>query len=272
MKEHNADNADVKPPGKKRLDRLLVEKGLAETRERARALVMAGKVSVEGSPRTRLTPGLQVPADANISVDAPPKYVSRGGEKLEHALATFDIRTSGTVALDVGASTGGFTDCLIQEGARRVYAVDVGRGQLNQRLREDPRVTVIERVNARYPYKLPETVDMAVIDVSFISARLVIPPAAAHVKPGSPLLVLVKPQFEGRREEVGKGGIVRSPVVHARILARFFAWCASNRLRIRGLTTSPLAGADGNREFFAWIARDPEFGTDQSRRPSGFYS
>ena len=231
----------------------MVDRGLTRTREAAKALILAGKVSLPGSRRARPTPGMSVPRDAEIVVEPAPRYVSRGGEKLEHALEAFAIDPSGMVALDVGASTGGFTDCLLKTGASRVYAVDVGRGQLHANLRLDPRVTVLDRVNARYPYDLPEPVDLAVIDVSFISARLVIPQALAHLRPRGRVIVLVKPQFEARRGEVGKGGVIRDPRTHALVLARFLAWALDNGLRILGLTTSPILGAKGNREFFCLL-------------------
>ena len=239
--------------GKERLDRLMVDRGLARTRAAARALILAGKVSLPGVRRAAPTAGMTIPHDSEIVVEAAPRYVSRGGEKLEHALRTFGIDPSGTAALDVGASTGGFTDCLLQAGARRVYAVDVGRGQLDSRLLADERVAVLDRVNARHPYELPERVDLAVIDVSFISARLVIPQALAHLRQRGSVVVLVKPQFEARRGEVGKGGVVRDPFTHALVLARFLAWVLDNGLRLRGLTASPILGAKGNREFFCLL-------------------
>ena len=239
--------------GRDRLDRLMVDRGLARTRAAARALILAGKVCLPGSGRSGPTAGMMIPRDSEIVVEPAPRYVSRGGEKLEHALGAFGIDPSGVVALDVGASTGGFTDCLLRAGAGRVYAVDVGRGQLAAELRSDARVTALDRVNARYPYDLPERVDLAVIDVSFISARLVIPQASAHLGPQRPVIVLIKPQFEARRREVGKGGVIRDPSAHALILARFLAWALDNGLRIRGLTASPILGAKGNREFFCLL-------------------
>ena len=258
--------------GKERLDHLMVRRGLVRSREVARALILAGKVSVPGSRRARPTPGMTIPQDAEIVVEPAPRYVSRGGDKLEHALGALGVDPSGMVALDVGASTGGFTDCLLGSGARRVYAVDVGRGQLAARLRADERVSVLERVNARYPYELPEPVDLAVIDVSFISARLVIPPAAKHLGQRGLVIVLIKPQFEARRSEVGKGGVIRDPATHASVLARFLAWALDNDLRIRGLTASPVLGAKGNREFFCLLeicgpaASDPQNETDDAAR------
>ena len=248
----------------------MVERGLAGTREAARALVLAGKVSLPGSGRARPTPGMMTAADAEIVVEPAPRYVSRGGEKLAHALAAFGIDPSGMTALDVGASTGGFTDCLLGAGARRVYAVDVGRGQLDAKLRRDPRVAVLERVNARYPYELAECVDLAVIDVSFISARLVIPAALAHLRPQGCVVVLIKPQFEAGRGEVGKGGVIRDPRTHALVLARFVAWALDSGLRVRGLTASPIVGAKGNREFFCLLEADrPAAGGVRSEAGAG---
>lgn len=231
----------------------MVQRGLAPTREKARALILAGSVSLPGSRGGRPTPGMLVPADAAIIVEPGSRFVSRGGEKLERALSAFGIDAAGAVALDVGASTGGFTDCLLQAGARRVYGVDVGRGQMDARLRSDPRVVAYDRVNARYPFHLPEPVDLAVVDVSFISARLVIPQALAHVRLGGRAVVLVKPQFEARRGEVGKGGVIRDPSMRARILARFIAWAIGSGLRVRGLTASPITGAEGNVEFLCLL-------------------
>jgi len=239
--------------GKDRLDRVMVDRGLAASREIAKALILAGKVSLPGSKRAAPTPGMTIPSDAKVVVESGPRYVSRGGEKLEHALRVFNVDPRGLTALDVGASTGGFTDCLLQAGASRVYAVDVGRGQLNDRLRRDRRVTSFERVNARHPYELPEPVDLVAIDVSFISSRLVIPQALAHLVPGGSVIVLVKPQFEARRGEVGRGGVIKDPRTHALVLARFLAWTLDNGLRLRGLAASPISGAMGNREFLGLL-------------------
>lgn len=236
---------------KKRVDSLLVERGLVASRARAQALVMAGEVLVGG--RAVAKAGTMVDIEAAITVLRPPPFVSRGGIKLEHALNYFRIDVSGWVVADIGASTGGFTDCLLQRGASRVYAVDVGYGQLDYRLRRDARVTVMERVNARYPFTLPERVDLATIDLSFISAEKVIPAVAPLLQEGGQVLVLVKPQFEARRREVGKGGIVRQPIVHARVLGRFIAWAVGHGFRLRGLVTSPILGAEGNREFFVLL-------------------
>ena len=234
--------------GRSRLDVLLVQRGLAESREKAQAIIMAGSVVVDGRPA--LKSGTPVAADVEIRVLAGPQYVSRGGEKLAHALDTFALDVHGLTVIDAGASSGGFTDCLLQRGAARVYAVDVGRGQLDWRLRRDPRVVVMEGVNVRYLESLPEKADLATIDVSFISLEKVIPPVASLLKEGARIVALVKPQFQARREEVRRGGVVRDPQVHAGVLGRLIAWCAGRRLRLLGLTTSPLLGPAGNKEFF----------------------
>jgi 23S rRNA (cytidine1920-2'-O)/16S rRNA (cytidine1409-2'-O)-methyltransferase len=179
-----------------------------------------------------------------------PRYASRGGDKLEHALDVIGIDAVDAVAADLGASTGGFTDCLLQRGASRVYAIDVGRGQLDYRLRQDPRVVVMEGVNARYLESLPEPVDIVTADVAFISLRQVLPAARRLLRPGGDIVALFKPQFEAARREVGKGGVIRDPQMHARLIGRFAVWCVKNSLRIRGPVASPLLGPAGNREFF----------------------
>ncbi len=238
-----------------RLDVLLLQRGLAESREKARAIIMAGSVVVDERPA--LKPGTLVALDADIRVLAGPQYVSRGGEKLAHALDVFALDVGGLTVIDVGASTGGFTDCLLQRGAARVYAVDVGRGQLDWRLRNDPRVVVMEGMNVRYlealPVRqagLPQEVDLATVDVSFISLEKVVPPIVSVLRGSARIVALVKPQFQARREEVRKGGVVRDPQVHAAVLGRLIAWCVGRRLRLLGLTTSPLLGPAGNKEFF----------------------
>lgn len=237
--------------GKRRLDLLLVERGLADSREKARALVMAGSVLVDG--RATGKPGSPVDEGVDLEVARRQRYVSRGGEKLEHALRVFGLDARRLVAADIGASAGGFTDCLLQHGAARVYAVDVGRGQLDYRLRQDPRVVVMERVNVRYLEGLPEPVDIVTADVSFISLRLVLPVARRLLKPGGSIVALFKPQFEAERGEVLRGGVVRDPLLHATLIGRFVAWCLTNRFRVLALTASPLLGPAGNREFFFWL-------------------
>jgi 23S rRNA (cytidine1920-2'-O)/16S rRNA (cytidine1409-2'-O)-methyltransferase len=233
---------------KRRIDSLLVERGLAESRAKAQALVMAGEVVAGG--KTIIKPGTLVAEEAEISVLRPPPFVSRGGIKLDYALDRFRLDVTSKVAADIGASTGGFTDCLLQRGAGRVYAIDVGYGQLDYRLRRDERVVVMERVNARYPVSLPEKVDLATIDLSFISVEKVIPSVAQLVKDDGYLVVLLKPQFEARRSEVGRGGVIKKPLVHARVLGRFIAWVAGHGFRLGGLVASPILGAEGNAEFF----------------------
>jgi 23S rRNA (cytidine1920-2'-O)/16S rRNA (cytidine1409-2'-O)-methyltransferase len=200
-------------------------------------------------------PGTLVDDSATIRVLASPPFVSRGGLKLAHALDEFKLDVTDMVAADIGASTGGFTDCLLQRGTRRVYAIDVGYGQLDYRLRIDRRVVVIEKLNARYPFELPEVVDLATVDVSFISLQKVLPNVVSLLKESGCLVVLVKPQFEARREQVGKGGLVKDPLVHAQVLGRFILWSIDHHLRLQGLTPSPILGAAGNREFFVLLTK-----------------
>ena len=229
---------------KKRLDVLLVERGLAETRTQAQALVLAGRV------RGHQKPGAQVDDAAELEVEAPAPYVSRGGQKLAHALDAFGVDPAGKDAVDVGASTGGFTDVLLQRGAARVAAIDVGYGQLHERLRRDPRVVVLDRTNARELHELPFAPELVVCDVSFISLRLVLPPVLALALPGWEAIVLVKPQFEAGRGEVGKGGVVRDPAVRHRV-AREIAEAAEGwEAATVGAVDSGVPGPKGNREVF----------------------
>ena len=238
---------------RKRADLLLVEKGLAESREQAQTLIAEGLVfNRQGRV---LKPSSTLLQNEPLDVRGGLPYVSRGGVKLAHALDVFKLPAEGVAALDVGASTGGFTDCLLQRGANRVYALDVGRGQLDYRLRRDPRVTVIEKCNARYPFDLPEAVDLATIDVSFISLTLVIPSVLQHLREGCYVAALVKPQFEARREEVGRGGVIKDPAVHARVLGHCIAWAVDQGLRVRDLCASPILGDAGNREFFLLLRK-----------------
>jgi 23S rRNA (cytidine1920-2'-O)/16S rRNA (cytidine1409-2'-O)-methyltransferase len=242
-----------------RLDRLLVERGLAPSRDRAQRLVMAGEVLVD--ERVVSKPGTDVRADAAVRVrTAPSSYVSRGGEKLAAALDVFGLDVAGRVVLDVGASTGGFTDVCLRRGARRVVAVDVGYGQLAWALRQDPRVTVLERQNARFlrPDLLPETPDLAVIDVSFISLALVLPSVAAVLAPAGEVVALVKPQFEAGKGEVGKGGVVRDPAKRAEAVRRVRATAEALGFTIAGEAESVLPGPKGNRETFLWGVRGIE--------------
>jgi len=236
---------------RQRLDVILVERGLAPTRERARSLILGGSVRVGHQPAPK--PGTLVAENAEVHVAAPSPYVGRGGLKLEHALESFGITVAGRSAVDVGASTGGFTDCLLQRGAARVAAVDVGYGQLDYRLRNDPRVVVRERVNARHPLDLPFPVDLATVDVSFISLELVLPNVAAAVGPEGAIIALVKPQFEVGKGQVGRGGVVRDPAQHAAVLSRIINWALAHGLRLWGLIPSPLLGDAGNREFLVHL-------------------
>jgi 23S rRNA (cytidine1920-2'-O)/16S rRNA (cytidine1409-2'-O)-methyltransferase len=244
---------------RRRLDTLLVARGLAASRERARALVLAGRVRVAGTVVTKA--GVLVDEASAIELAAPDHpYVSRGGIKLAHALEAFHIPVAGRVALDIGASTGGFTDALLQAGAARVVALDVGRGQLAWRLRHDPRVVVIEGVNARYltPEHLPpgsRIFDLVTIDVSFISLALVLPRVPPLLAPDADVIALVKPQFEAGRREVGRKGLVRDPRVHERVLAEVTAAADRVGLARVGETESPIPGAAGNREYFLHFRR-----------------
>ena len=234
-----------------RLDVWLVERGLAPSREKAQALVMAGRVRVDG--RSAAKPGTAVPAGAQVEVVPGPEHVGRGAPKLEGALDALGVDPAGRVAVDVGASTGGFTEVLLARGARRVYAVDVGRAQLHERLRADPRVVVRERVNARSLSTLdvPEPCDVASVDVSFISALKVLPALRAVLRPEADVVVLVKPQFEVGRTQVGRGGLVKDPALHAETLASVARGAAVElAYAIVGACPSPITGAEGNREFF----------------------
>jgi 23S rRNA (cytidine1920-2'-O)/16S rRNA (cytidine1409-2'-O)-methyltransferase len=234
-----------------RIDGLMVSRGLVESRAKAQALIMAGKVAVDG--KANIKPGNMVDEGAVVTIAEPPPFVGRGGLKLDHALEQLRLDVVGMVVADIGASTGGFTDCLLKRGAKRVYAVDVGYGQLDYRLRQDPRVVVMERVNARYPVTLPEKVSLATLDLSFISATKVIPSIAGLLDRGGYLLVLIKPQFEAKRREVGRKGVVKSPQTQARVLGRFLSWAVGRGLRLEGLVASPVTGATGNQEFFVLL-------------------
>lgn len=238
------------PGPRQRLDLLLVERQLAASRERARALIMAGQVRVNGTPVTKA--GTGVPTDADITLIEPDHpYVSRGGLKLAHALDTFSIEVRNRAALDIGASTGGFTDVLLQRGARQVIALDVGHGQLDWRLRTDPRVVVLEHVNARFlkATDVPGSVDVVTIDVSFISLRHILPVVPAILAPAADVIALVKPQFEAGREEVGEGGLVVDPTVHERVVDDVRTAARAVGLDPVAMTPSPITGATGNQEF-----------------------
>jgi 23S rRNA (cytidine1920-2'-O)/16S rRNA (cytidine1409-2'-O)-methyltransferase len=239
-----------------RVDRLLVERDLVESREQAQRLVLAGHVEVEGKridkPGARILPTAQV----KVSVQDQ-KYVSRGGQKLEAALEQFGLQVAGNVAADIGASTGGFTDCLLQRGAARVYAIDVGYGQLHWRLRRNPRVVCMERCNARYLTRdsLPEQVDVVTIDVSFISVGKIFPAVWQLCREGAMVLCLVKPQFEAGRREVPKGGVVKDPSVHRTVLKRVVAAARESGFQVKGAMASPILGVEGNREYFLVLRR-----------------
>jgi 23S rRNA (cytidine1920-2'-O)/16S rRNA (cytidine1409-2'-O)-methyltransferase len=232
------------------LDRLLVERGLAETRERAHALILSGAVVVDGQHAGK--PGQAVAAEADLAVQPTgPEYVSRGAYKLLAALDHWRIDPSNRVALDVGASTGGFTDVLLQRGARRVYAIDVGYGQLHYRLRSDSRVVSMERTNIRYLDRLPEPIELAVADVAFISLRLALPAVFRLLQPDAPLVALVKPQFEAGRAQVGRGGVVRDPAVHQQVLRELEEWSTGQPWRLVDTLPSPIKGPAGNVEFLS---------------------
>jgi 23S rRNA (cytidine1920-2'-O)/16S rRNA (cytidine1409-2'-O)-methyltransferase len=233
---------------------LLVERGLVESRQQAQAILLAGDIRVDGATVTK--PGAMVNSGASLEVLQRPAYVSRGGDKLAHAVAAFGIDPEGMTCIDAGASTGGFTDVLLQNGARRVYAIDVGYGVLDYRLRQDERVVVMERTNARDLAPLPEQCDLAVFDLSFIGLEKVIPAVRRSLKPDARLVVLLKPQFQARREEVGKKGVVRDSGVHAAVIGRFVAWAADNGLHLLGLVLSPVIGPAGNIEFLLYLCQD----------------
>jgi len=244
-------------PAKIRLDVALHARGLCDSREQARRLIIAGEVTINGQPASK--PGTGVKDDDVLVIKEKPRFVSRGGFKLEGALREFGINVTGLTCMDVGASTGGFTDCLLQRGAVKVYAFDVGTNQLVWKLRNDPRVVSREQCNVRHlqPADVPETIDFAVFDVSFISLTLVLPPVMAVLHPERGAIVcLIKPQFELSREDVSAGGIVRDPALHTRAVEKIrdfvstragFCW--------RGVIESPIKGTDGNTEFLAWITR-----------------
>jgi 23S rRNA (cytidine1920-2'-O)/16S rRNA (cytidine1409-2'-O)-methyltransferase len=240
---------------KSRLDQLLVGRGFFPSREQARRAILAGNVSV--GTRIAAKPSELLDEQTAIAVKATRKYVGRGALKLESALEHFDIDVHGKTALDIGASTGGFTDCMLQRGAEKVYAVDVGYGQLDWKLRNDPRVIVLEKINARFLTRdqVPELVDVCVIDVSFISLTLMLPNAMALLRPDGIILALIKPQFELQRPEVGKGGIVRDPRLHQKAQDKIVAFVNDLGHVVDGIAPAAIKGADGNQEFFACIRR-----------------
>lgn len=236
---------------KRRVDALLLEQGLFDSREQARAAVLAGFVFLGDHAVSK--PGMMLPESAVLRVTARPRFVSRGGDKLNFALSEFAISVAGAIATDIGASTGGFTDCLLQHGAAHVYAVDVGYGQIDYRLRQDARVTTLDRQNARYLTSLPELVDLATVDVSFISLTKILEPLRPLLASEGRVIALVKPQFEALRTEIGKGGVVRDPLARARVLGRMVAWTGTHGYRLLSLTRSPLRGPAGNFEYFFYL-------------------
>ncbi len=243
-------------PRKVRADELVVRQGLAESRARAKTLILAGEI--RSGDRVILKPAEMVEESLTLEVRERLPFVSRGGLKLDHALSAFAIDVTGSVAGDLGASTGGFTDCLLQRGAKRVYAIDVGYGQLDYRLRSDPRVVVMERVNARHLEGLPEALDFVCIDVSFISLRLILPVARQLLGSGGQCIALIKPQFEAGRESVGKGGVVRDHRVRRRVVEHIGTVAREAGFAVRGLVRSPITGPAGNVEYLIWLVAGEE--------------
>ena len=239
-----------------RLDQLLVDRGLAPSRAAAQVMILAGEIELDGVGRA-LKPGNLMADDVVLTMRDHPRWASRAGDKLVAALDAFAIRVRDRAALDAGASTGGFTDVLLTRGAARVYAVDVGRGQLLQRLRRDPRVVSMERTNLRTLHDLPEPIDLATLDLSFISLRLVLPAVRGLVRPGGVVIALVKPQFEAGKEAVPRGGVIRDPATHAAVLRGFLTDAADAGFGPQGLIRSPVTGTDGNVEFLAHLADPP---------------
>lgn len=234
-----------------RLDEALVQRGLADSRSRAQALILAGDALVNGAPAIKA--GTMVRTDDELAIKTPPRFVSRGGEKLDKALEAFGVDVAGATVADFGSSTGGFTDCLLQRGASRVYAIDVGYGQLAERVRIDPRVVIMDRTNVRHVEKLPEPIQLVVIDVSFIGLRLVLPSAISVLADSGEIVALVKPQFEAGKGQVGKGGVVRDPAIHRRVLEEMFQLAEDLDLGVVGLIESPIRGPAGNVEFLAHL-------------------
>jgi 23S rRNA (cytidine1920-2'-O)/16S rRNA (cytidine1409-2'-O)-methyltransferase len=252
---------------KVRLDVLLVERGLAESRAKAQAMIMAGQVRVAG--QTALKPATAIPAESVLTVDSGPRFVSRGGEKLDAALEAFAIDVTGLTCADVGSSTGGFTDCLLQRGATKVYAIDVGKGILHWKLRNDPRVIVMEETNARFVESLPEQVSVVTVDASFISLKILLPVVKKWIEPNPPIppilqgkrgagglgiIALIKPQFEAGKKDVSRGdGVIRDPEIHRQVLIDVLSYALQQGFAIQGLIKSPLLGPKGNAEFLVWL-------------------
>ncbi len=241
---------------KERLDKLLVARGLVPTRSKAQGVILAGEVLVDGARMDK--PGTAVPLEATIELKAQLPYVGRGGFKLAGALETFALDVTGAICADVGACTGGFTDVMLQNGAARVYAIDVGYGQLDWSLRQDKRVIVLERTNARYLESLDEPVNFVAIDVSFISLRLILPAVKKWLTSNANIVALIKPQFEAGPKQVGRGGIVKDTAVHRAVLETLMHWFGAHGFGVQGLTTSPVTGAEGNVEFLVWLQVDAE--------------
>lgn len=236
---------------KTRIDILMHQRGLAPSREKARAMIMAGEITVSGQLIDK--PGTKIPDDAEIVVRSKPRFVSRGGEKLAGALHDFAYNVNGKVCVDVGASTGGFTDCLLQHDAAKVYAIDVGYGQLDYTIRSNPRVVVMERTNARYVADLPEPIELVVIDASFISLKLLLPVIQGWIVADGDIIALIKPQFEAGKQDVGKGGVVRDRQIHKRVIHDILEFATQQKFGVMGLTLSPLKGPAGNIEFLVWL-------------------
>lgn len=236
---------------KERLDVLVVQQELAPSRTKAAAMIMAAEVFVDGQIADK--PGMRVPIDADITLKEKPRYVGRGGLKMEGALDAFDIRIEGKTCADVGASTGGFTDCLLQNGANRVYAIDVGQGIIDYKLRVDERVILLENTNARYLDSLDEPVELVVVDVSFISLRLILPSVKKWLSKTADIVTLVKPQFEAGRKNVGKGGIIKDVDVHKRVLSEITTFAEEQGFTVIDLIRSPITGQKGNVEFLMWL-------------------
>ncbi|MBI1855939.1 MAG: TlyA family RNA methyltransferase, partial [Chloroflexi bacterium] len=245
---------------KTRLDLLLVERGLAESRAKAQALIMAGQVRVDG--QTALKAAAMLEPDSTLTIDSGPRFVSRGGEKLDAALEAFNINVAGLVCADVGASTGGFTDCLLQHGAAKIYAIDVGKGILHWKLRNDPRVVVMEAANARFVESLPGPISLVTIDASFISLKILLPvirkwflsPSGRGVRGEGEIIALIKPQFEAGKKDVSRGdGVIRDPNIHKQVLLDVLTFAQNEGFGINGLVKSPLLGPKGNAEFLVWM-------------------
>jgi 23S rRNA (cytidine1920-2'-O)/16S rRNA (cytidine1409-2'-O)-methyltransferase len=247
---------------KERLDVLVVQKELVSSRNKASAMIMAAEVFVNGQIADK--PGMRVPVDADITLKSKPRYVGRGGIKLEGALTAFDVDIQDKICADVGASTGGFTDCLLQHGASRVYAIDVARGIIDYRIRIDERVVLLENTNARYLEELDELVSLVVVDVSFISLRLILPAIQKWLTPEADIITLVKPQFEAGKTDVGKGGIIKDPNVRKRVLEEITTFAEESEFNVIDLIRSPITGQKGNTEYLMWLKWGHQYPRDLS--------